>query len=143
MASSKKKKSIIENPDPAISEAILIRTREKELPCAVAFKLAEELKLSPAEIGAYADTHSIRLVKCQLGLFGYGEKKKVVTPPAEIPGKLKEAIENVVTGTDDPGRIGCSQVWDIAKGLSIPKLSAAGACEKMGLRIKPCQLGAF
>ncbi len=143
MTSSKKKKSIIENPDPAISEAILAQAKEKKLPCAVAFKLAEALKLPPAEIGAYADTLSIRLVKCQLGLFGYGEKKKIVTPPDTIPAKLAEAIEGVVAGTEDPGRIACKQVWDIADKLSIPRLSASGACEKMGLRIKPCQLGAF
>ena len=143
MASSQKKVTIIENPDPKISDAITARADGGELPCAVAFSLSESLGLPPATIGAYADTLEIRLVKCQLGLFGYTPEKKIVEPLAEIPEALDRAIEAAVSGADDPGRIACRQVWDIAAAPAIPKLRASGACEKRGLRIKPCQLGAF
>lgn len=40
-----------------------------KLPCAVAFKIAKELKVSPQEIGETADKLGIRIVKCQLGCF--------------------------------------------------------------------------
>jgi hypothetical protein len=33
--------------------------------------------------------------------------------------------------------------WEIASRLGIQKLDVASACETMGVKIKPCQLGAF
>ena len=140
---SKKRKNSIENPDPGTSAAILSRAVGGELPCAVAFELAKNLPLPPEQIGMYADTLGIRLVKCQLGLFGYGPGKKIVKSLPEIPEELQAAIEEATRSTDDPGRIACRKVWEIAERMNLPKLRVAGACEKKGLRIKPCQLGAF
>jgi len=39
------------------------------LPCAVAFKIAKELKVSPREVGETADKLRIRIARCQLGCF--------------------------------------------------------------------------
>jgi hypothetical protein len=39
------------------------------LPCAVAFKIARELKVSPREVGKTADKLSINICNCQLGCF--------------------------------------------------------------------------
>ena len=39
------------------------------LPCAVAFKIAKELKVSPREVGDAANRLSIKLSSCQLGCF--------------------------------------------------------------------------
>lgn len=40
-----------------------------KLPCAVAFKIARELKVSPRQVGEMANKLSIRISKCQLGCF--------------------------------------------------------------------------
>ena len=40
-----------------------------KLPCAVAFKIARELKVSPREVGKTADKLSIKICNCQLGCF--------------------------------------------------------------------------
>ncbi len=40
-----------------------------QLPCAVAFKIAKELKVGIREVGKTADELGIRIVKCQLGCF--------------------------------------------------------------------------
>ncbi len=40
-----------------------------QLPCAVAFKIAEKSKVSIGEVGKAADKLGIRIVKCQLGCF--------------------------------------------------------------------------
>ena len=40
-----------------------------KLPCAVAFKIAKELKVSPREVGETADKLGIRIARCQLGCF--------------------------------------------------------------------------
>jgi len=125
--------------DAALKDALQRQAQEGELPCAVAFKLASELGRPPAEIGAAADLLGIRLVKCQLGLFGYSPEKKIVqAAPAADPAvatAIREKLEN--------GRLTCRSAWEIAVALQVPKLAVSAACEAMQIKIKPCQLGAF
>jgi hypothetical protein len=37
----------------------------------------------------------------------------------------------------------CAAAWDIAALREIPRLEVSSACEKLGIKIKPCQLDAF
>jgi hypothetical protein len=39
------------------------------LPCAVAFKIARELKVSPRGVGEVANRLSVKICDCQLGCF--------------------------------------------------------------------------
>jgi hypothetical protein len=52
---------------------------------------------------------------------------------------LKTAIESAA----EDGRISCLNAWNIAVALAMPKIAVSNACEGLGIRIKPCQLGAF
>ncbi len=74
------KKNGIDKPDAEIQSKIIQRAKNGELPCAVAFDLVKQLGISPAEVGQYADRAKLRLVKCQLGLFGYQPEKRLVKP---------------------------------------------------------------
>ena len=40
-----------------------------QLPCAVAFKIARKLKVTPGKVGDTANKLNIRIVNCQLGCF--------------------------------------------------------------------------
>ena len=40
-----------------------------KLPCAVAFKIAEKLKISPRQVGDMANEIKIKIASCQLGCF--------------------------------------------------------------------------
>lgn len=112
---------------------------EGKLPCAEAFRIAEELDVSPRAVGEAADALNVRLVRCQLGLFGYGEQKSIVTPAAEVREELEQAIrEGLILG-----RLPCAVAWAIAARFDIPRLHVANAAEKLGIRIGQCQLGAF
>lgn len=42
---------------------------EGKLPCAVAFKLAKEFKVSPKQVGDTANKLKIKICSCQLGCF--------------------------------------------------------------------------
>lgn len=126
-------------PDPAIEEAVRERARDASLPCAVAFEIAGELNAAPHEVGRAVDLMEYRLIKCQLGLFGYGEKRKIVSPLADPPDPLRKAIE----AAQREGRLACRDAWEIADRLGVPKLRVGGACEGLEIKIKPCQLGAF
>ena len=125
--------------DPVVQEKINKNAREGELACAVAFKIAEELEVSPAEIGKTVDLLDLRLNKCQLGLFGYQPDKKAVKARAPENREMEGAIRNALAG----GKLACRDAWDIADRFKVPKMTVSGVCEYMGIKIKPCQLGAF
>jgi len=125
--------------DPKIEAALRQRVSGGELPCAVAFKMASELDVQPKEVGRVADLLEIRLVKCQLGLFGYHPEKRIVKPAAQVSEKLQKAIQ----GRLENGRLTCERAWGIAKQLGVPKMAVSSACQTLGIKIASCQLGAF
>ena len=52
-----------------IEEKVKSSLVDGKLPCAVALKIARELKVSPLEVGKIANKLSIKLCNCQLGCF--------------------------------------------------------------------------
>ena len=126
-------------PDPAISQEIQMRLRKDALACAVAFDIAGKLGCAPAEVGRTADLLQISLVKCQLGLFGYKPQKKIVDSRMPQEPALGDAIRDGLV--DD--RLPCKTAWRIAAQFGVPKMTVSSACEALGIKIKPCQLGAF
>jgi PIN domain nuclease of toxin-antitoxin system len=80
-----------------------------------------------------------RITHCQLGLFGHSPEKKIVTPEKAIGIGLRTALESAT----ENGRLSCLKAWEIAVQLQIPKIAVSNACEGLGMKIKPCQLGAF
>ncbi len=128
--------------DEGIAAAIRERVRETKLRCAAAFRIAEELGVTPLVVGQTADALEVRLSRCQLGLFGYGhgdEKKRAVKPAEEVSAELEQAIREGLV----EGRLPCADAWDIAVRFEMPKLHVANAAEKLEVRVGPCQLGAF
>ena len=126
-------------PDPSIMERIRQNTKSEALPCAVAFEIAESFGVAPLHVGRTADSMNVSLSKCQLGLFGYKPNKKIVKQqPAE-----KVSITDAIRDGLVENRLPCVTAWNIAADFNISKLSVANACEAMGVKVKPCQLGAF
>ena len=126
-------------PDPRIAEAINRRIKDETLPCALAFDIAATLGVEASQVGSTADLMEISLSKCQLGLFGYSPVKKIVAPRLPENGSVTEAIREGLV----ENRLPCVTAWKIAADFGISKLALAGACEAAGVKIKPCQLGAF
>ncbi|MFZ0243520.1 MAG: hypothetical protein WAL90_17915 [Desulfobacterales bacterium] len=126
-------------PDPVIAHDITLRLKKDGLACAVAFDIARQLGCAPALVGRTADLMKVRLVKCQLGLFGYLPQKKIVEPRLPPEPTLGEAIR----GGRVDGRLPCETAWQIAAQFGVPKMTVSCACEALGVKIKPCQLGAF
>jgi hypothetical protein len=125
--------------NPEITAEVTKEAKRGELPCAVAFKIAEKLSVSPAEVGRAADALDVKLVKCQLGLFGYSPRKRIVSPSEEVEPALKDAVLNALENE----RLPCKRAWEIAALFNVRKMTVSNACEALGIKIKPCQLGAF
>ncbi|GAK60180.1 hypothetical protein U27_00071 [Candidatus Vecturithrix granuli] len=126
-------------PDQKIAEQVKAKLVDGKISCAAAFQIAEEYRITPAEVGQVIDLLEIRINKCQLGLFGYGPQKKIVQPAKQIAGELRDAIEDAC----NDGKLSCAVLWEIAERLHISRLDASAACEALGVKISSCQLGAF
>lgn len=112
---------------------------ESKLPCAVAFQIADSLGVDPAEVGKTVDLLNFRLIKCQLGLFGYSPEKKIVKPDDNADPAIADAIKGALADNI----LTCKKTWQIASDFNVPKLRVSSICEAMDVKIKPCQLGAF
>lgn len=122
-----------------LDKEILNRVTDNELSCVAAFEIAEKLNVRANDIGEAADRLKIRLVNCQLGLFGYKPDKKIVKAQETVSAELKAAIRDSL----EDGRLSCIKAWEIAVKLNIQRFSVSCACETLKIKIKECQLGAF
>ena len=125
--------------DEIISKKILSLAENKNLTCAAAHRIAKNLDILPSDVGIQIDLMEFRITKCQLGLFGYLPEPKKINPDIEISKNLAAALDKA---SQDNG-VSCRQCWEIADSLKIKKVDLGSACEKIKIRIKPCQLGAF
>jgi len=130
-------------PDVQINEtignAVLEHAKDQALPCALAFRIAEDLSVPPGEVGVTVDLLDLKLTKCQMGLFGYQPNKKIVSPLADVPRDLRDSI----SGSLVEGRLSCKDAWSTAAACGVRRMTVSNACETLGIKLKPCQLGAF
>ena len=134
-----KKHGSEEEPNAALAKAIGAAAESGQISCAQVFKTASELGVSPAEAGKAVDLLKIKLTRCQLGLFGHSPGKSIVKAAEEVSPALESAIRGRLAG----GRLSCAQAWKVAQELNLKKMEVSCAAEALGIRIKPCQLGAF
>jgi hypothetical protein len=126
--------------DTAIADAILKKEKAGSITCAAAFSISKQLDCPPLTVGKTIDLLEKRIRRCQLGLFGYGlKKKKMVKPAAMVTQNLKDAIRRAMDGD----RLACLAAWELAGRMSLTKMELSSACEAMGIKIANCQLGAF
>ncbi len=129
--------------EESLAQAIRGALVEGQLPCAEAFRLAEELKIKPATVGQAADELGVRISRCQLGLFGYGPKAegkhRIVQPLPEVPPQVSQEI----LARLQEGRLPCAIAWGIARRLGLSKLEVSSAAEALKIKVSCCQLGCF
>jgi hypothetical protein len=125
--------------DTEVEKAVRAMTKNNEIACASAFKVAGEMGISPGEMGVTIDLLDIRLVKCSLGLFGYKPVKKIVKPADRVSPELENAIIDGLIYD----RLACKDAWELAQRLGKRKMEISSACEALKIKISSCQLGAF
>jgi len=128
-----------QQPAPEITEAVKGKARAREISCGAAFEIVAGRGVSPADVGLAIDCLEVSIVKCQLGLFGYGSPRRIVKPAAEVPRSLEDRIRSALVEE----RLPCATAWSIAADLNLTKMDVSSACERLGTRISTCQLGAF
>jgi hypothetical protein len=122
-----------------LKQEIIVQVKDNNIACKEAEEIAGKKGMAIGEIGKAIDILNVNIVECQLGLFGYGEVKKIVQPAKEVTAELKE---NILAALKND-RLPCSAAWVIAEKLNISRMKVSAACEALLIKIKPCQLGAF
>jgi hypothetical protein len=122
-----------------LKQEILKQTKDNNISCKAAEKISQSQNRPLGEIGVAIDMLNINIAQCQLGLFGFDGKQKRVPAAASVTSDLEAAIRESL----DNGRLSCLAAWNIADRLKIKRLDVCAACEKLQIKVKPCQLGAF
>ena len=131
------------SPDRKMNErvaaAVKSKAKDGTMACALAFEIAESLGVPVEEVGFTLDSLEVSLVKCQLGLFGYGPARRIVKPAETVPPDLEKAIRESLLNN----RLPCASAWALAEKRRLRKMDISSACETLGIKIGPCQLGTF
>jgi hypothetical protein len=125
--------------DERISAAIRAKATNGEISCVNALDIAKKFNTEIDVVGVNIDLAELHINKCQLGLFGYKPEKRIVKAADSVAPELEEAIREALVGN----RLPCIAAWGIADARQMPRMDVASACEKLGIKIKPCQIGAF
>jgi hypothetical protein len=129
-----------------VNEQIAKAIREKSpggtLACGAGEKISKVLEVRISEVGITADLLGIKINKCQLGLFGWGEKPNHghdIQPADSVSVEMKSALEEAA----ENGVVTCAALWRIADSLGEKRKAVSAACEALKLKIRACQLGTF
>jgi len=115
--------------------------RQGRISCGLALTTAFRCGVTPGEVGRCLDEQGFRIDSCQLGLFGYGPGKQ---KRIQVPETISDEVAAWMAGCSEAkGHITCAEIFAKAKGEGLSRALLAGACEKMGVKIRECQLGAF
>lgn len=125
--------------NPVAETLLKTEAKNEKITCVAVHRIAKELGITPADAGVQVDLLELRLIRCSLGLFGYGKGVKMIKPVDSVA----QDLENLLDQASDDGRISCKDCWRIAKELKVSRIDVSSACEFKKLRIRPCQLGAF
>jgi hypothetical protein len=125
--------------NPSLEDEIRRQAENGEISCPKAMQIATKFGEPTLDLGQRFDEMKIRIVQCQLGLFGCLSGNKIVEPAPEVSSELAEEIRQAIRGNYLP----CKEVWAIAARRKLPKMAVSSACETLKIKIKPCQLGAF
>jgi hypothetical protein len=127
--------------DARVTAAITLRLEGGHLPCAAAWEAAGQLGVEPSVIGTTADQLRVHLSACQLGFFGpdrhAGETSAV---DAVVSGGLAEAL---LAARGERGEMSCARLWQEAARFGVPRLEAGALANRLHIKVRDCDLGAF
>ena len=123
-----------------VAETVSTSLVDGYLPCAVAFKVARKLRVSPGEIGEAANSLKIRIIDCQMGFFALKKTPYDESDTTEYAGKVR--AEEMEASLLD-GRLPCAEAFKIARRLKVAPKEVGHAANKLKVNIAPCQLGCF
>ncbi|MCX8110962.1 MAG: hypothetical protein N3D15_06910 [Syntrophorhabdaceae bacterium] len=122
-----------------IAALIKEKAKNNRISCVSAHTVATQMNIDPNEVGKTIDLLELKIIECQLGLFGYENKKNIPVLSEAIDPEIESAITEALVD----GRLPCLSAWNISKRFKILKPVVTAICESKKIKISSCQLGAF
>jgi len=126
-----------------LQDQLRAATNEDQLSCALAHKLAREWGVMPEALGAAAKEAGIGIIRCQMGLFGFGPKGtpsyRVVQPADHVPEALSLEVQSALIN----GRLPCRVAWKLGQQHGLAYRRMGDVLDALKIKVKPCQLGQF
>jgi hypothetical protein len=148
-ADKKKKKARIqikENPEDLSKEAlsqlgdkVKASLRDGHLPCAAAFKIAQDSKVPKIAVGEMTDRLGIRITNCQIGCFKVDKTIHDNLDHKKIDNKIITMLETLRKNNE----LTCANVFELALQLKLTPMAIADVANFRNLKIHHCQLGCF
>lgn len=127
--------------DARVAAGITARLEDGRLRCAAAWDIAGQLGLDPIAVGRTADQLRVPLSACQLGFFGHGCRgEDKGGRETGVPGAFAEAL---LAARSERGEMSCARLWEEAERFGVPRLEAGALADRLLIKIRDCDLGAF
>ncbi|TFG72383.1 MAG: hypothetical protein E4H27_02730 [Anaerolineales bacterium] len=127
----------------AIASEIQAQISDNGLSCAKAHAIAKKYNAPPSEIGTTADALKLRLNRCQLGLFGYPNKKGWEASGVSVLPVPEGFEQALIAQTAPTGHITCAAFWKFISDYNLSRMQAGYIADQLEIRITNCQIGAF
>ena len=109
------------------------------LPCALAFKVARKLNITPGMVGNRANELKLRIINCQLGCFDVEKAAHNDIEGIHVAAKLREEIQTSLIDR----YLSCDIAFQIAKKLKVGRRQVGDAVTRQKIKLSHCQLGCF
>jgi len=128
---------------PEVADALKKKAVEGRISCAAVHAIAHSFHMPPWEVGVQADLIELRLTLCILGLFGHEHENQGNRKNLDVQVHLSSELKETLLKKATDNKVSCIECWDMARQFKLKPSHVSSACEKMGIKIKPCQIGAF
>lgn len=122
-----------------LGDMVKASLRDGNLPCAAAFKIAQDAKVSKIAVGEMTDRLGIRITNCQIGCFKVDKTIHDNIDHKKIDDKIITMLETLRRNNE----LTCVNVFELAVKLKLTPMAIADVANLRNLKIHLCQLGCF
>jgi hypothetical protein len=147
-AGKKKKRQRIQiPPNPAnlspeqmsrLESTVKSKLKEGNLPCGIAWKIAQEAGIPRIAVGEITDRLGIRITDCQIGCFKVDKNQY-----DKALENIDENIVKLLLGLREKDELTCAAMHELAARLKLTPMALSDIANARDIKVRNCQLGCF
>jgi len=122
-----------------LGDTVKASLQDGNLPCAAAFRIAQQANVPKIAVGEMSDRLGIRITNCQIGCF----KVNAIIHDNLAQKKIDNKIITMLEELRKNNKLTCANVFELALQLKLTPMAIADVANFQNLKIQRCQLGCF